>query len=109
MFATTQNNCRQSRAAIRALTNRRQQRSTRWLSLKSIQDVPALIARVVAIVERAFAAFAKIPYQDANMRQEIAQMLDKTELVMRTGGVTNDWTRKYRDHTYERRKSFRKF
>jgi hypothetical protein len=100
MFATVQNNWRQSRVAIQALSNRRQQRSTRWLSLKITHDVPAMIARVMAIVERAFAAFAKIPYQDANMQQEIAQMVDKTELVVRTGGVSNDWMEKYRDHTY---------
>jgi len=100
MFATMQNNWRQSIVAVQALSNRRQQRSTRWLSLKITHDVPAMIARVMAAAERAFAAFAKIPYQDANMRQEIQQMLDKTEMVIRTRGVSNDWMEKYRDHTY---------
>jgi hypothetical protein len=100
MFAKTQNNFRQFRAAVQALSNCRQQRSTRWLSLKSIHGVPAMIARVVAVVERAFAAYARIPYHDANMKQEIAQMVDKTELVGRTGGAANELMEKCRNRTY---------
>jgi hypothetical protein len=53
-----------------------------------IQKTPMVVRAVIALVERGFAAFAKIPYQDSWAQEELLQLLDELEVAERRIDLT---------------------
>jgi len=51
--------------------------SARYLVLRSVRRAPTTIRAIVVRLERGFAAFAAIPYQDARAQQELSRLLDE--------------------------------
>jgi hypothetical protein len=54
-----------------------------------IQKTPMAVRAVIALVERGFAAFAKIPYQDSWSQKELIQLLDELEVANRRTDLTS--------------------
>jgi hypothetical protein len=52
-------------------------RSATYLALESFQKASATIRATGARLERGFAAFADIPYQDARTQQELSRLFDE--------------------------------
>jgi hypothetical protein len=50
--------------------------------LEYMQKTPMVVRAVIARVERGFAAFAKIPYQDS-LQKELMQLLDELDVANR--------------------------
>ena len=64
-----------------------------------VHKMPAAFQIVFAQVERSFADFAKVPYEDAHLRQEMSRILEELEVEeRRTTGMKVrriiDWPRK---------------
>jgi hypothetical protein len=53
--------------------------SAKYAELASFQKAPTTILAIIARVERGFADFAQIPYQDALTHRELSQLLDDLE------------------------------
>jgi hypothetical protein len=53
--------------------------SARYVVIAPLQKVPMTIRTIIARVERRFADFAQIPYQDAYTQQELSRFLDEFE------------------------------
>jgi hypothetical protein len=53
--------------------------SARYALLASFQKAAATIWTIIAHVERGFADFAEIPYQDASTYRELSQLMDELE------------------------------
>lgn len=64
--------------------------------LAFVHKMPAAFQFVVARVERSFADFAKVPYEDTPMREDMSRILEELEVEQRrTTGMkvrrTIDW------------------
>jgi hypothetical protein len=54
-------------------------RSTRLVVLAPFQKAPAAVRTIIARVDRGFAEFAQVPYQDAHTRRELLALLYEFE------------------------------
>jgi hypothetical protein len=54
-------------------------RATRFVVLAPFQKAPAAIRTIIARVDRGFAEFAQVPYQDAHTKQELLALLSEFE------------------------------
>jgi hypothetical protein len=64
---------------------RRLLRSARHIVLAPFRRAPAAIRIILTRVERGFAGFAQIPYEDSLTQRELLQFLDEFEAESHTG------------------------
>jgi hypothetical protein len=60
-------------------------RSARYIVLAPFRKAPAAIRIILTRVERGFADFAQIPYEDSLTQRELLQFLDEFEAESHTG------------------------
>lgn len=68
---------------------RRLLRSSKYFILACAHKARTIILAVIALLERKFAAFANIPYQDALTKQALVELLDEFEVATRTNDRTS--------------------